>query len=93
MVVGAFRLAALFVNGAVRRSPHVRWAGAFLSCFVWLTLSFAMFLAEVVSIAVVIYPWLLMAESYNVYRAAQDARASDFKAKAARGTLVDAAGT
>lgn len=79
--LGMVRFAALFVNGAVRRSPHARLFGAGLACFLWLQLSLAMFQDEIQAVAIAIYPWLLLAEIFNVHRAAKDARVSDFRAK------------
>lgn len=81
--LGMVRLAALFVNGAVRRSPHARLIGAALSMFLWLQLSLAMFQGEVQAIAIAIYPWFLLTDLFNVHRAAQDARVSDTRAKEA----------
>lgn len=79
LILGSMRMTALFVNGAVRRTPHVRGVGAFLSVLIWLQLSLAMFQAEVATVAVAIYPWLFVADIYNVYRASQDARDSDLR--------------
>lgn len=78
------RLAALTINGAWRPSPHLRAAGAFLSCFMWLQISLGMFAIDVRATGVAIYPWLLLADIYNVFRASHDARASDDRARAAR---------
>jgi len=74
VVLGIARLTALYINGSMRRTPHTRMAGAFLTAFVWLQLSFAMATADAAAIAgIAIYPWLFLADIYNVYRAAQDA--------------------
>lgn len=78
--LGAVRLAALYVNGALRRTPHTRMVGAFLCAFIWLQLGFAMLQSETPPIAgLTIYPWLFLADIYNVYRAAQDAKVSDWR--------------
>ncbi len=92
VVIGFARMAALFINGAVRRTPHARGLGAFICVFLWLQLTLAMFNAEVVAIGVAVYPWLFLADIYNVYRASQDARDSDlrFVALEKQGTLGDA---
>lgn len=92
VALGVLRMGALFINGAVRRTPHTRMAGAFVSALLWLQLSFAMFNTSIPAIAVAIYPWLFLGDVYNVYRAAQDARLSDNRAKAnkIRGKTVDA---
>lgn len=91
--LGLVRMTALFINGAVRRTPHVRAIGAFLSAFLWLQLSFAMFMTSMPTISVAIYPWLFVADIYNVFRAAQDARIADQRAKELRGAHRNAAAT
>lgn len=80
IVLGSARLIALVINGAMRRTPHVRGLGAFLTCFVWTELSLGLLAFGGWTIAIGIFPWLLIADLYNVYRAAQDARASDNRA-------------
>lgn len=81
IIIGISRLIALFINGALRRTPHVRAVGAFLSCWVWWWLALGMLTAHQISFGIGVYPWLLIAEVYNVYRAASDARLSDNRAK------------
>lgn len=80
--LGTARLMALVINGAVRRSPHVRGAGAFLTCFLWCNLALGMMAAGEWTFMLALSPWFLIADLYNVYRAAQDARTSDTRAKA-----------
>jgi hypothetical protein len=80
--IGVIRLAALTINGAWRPSPHLRAAGAFLACFMWLQISLGMLTADIRAVAVAIYPWLLLADIYNVFRASHDARTSDDRARA-----------
>lgn len=86
--IGLARLSALFVNGAVRRSPHARLIGAFLSVFIWLQLSYGMIYSSVVGPGVAIFPWLAFADIFNVYRAAMDAGASDHRATKRRRTAA-----
>lgn len=81
--IGLLRLAALFRNGGWRPSPHLRAAGAFLACFAWLQLSLGYLTADASSMAIAVYPWLLLADIYNVFRASSDARDSDDRARAA----------
>lgn len=91
--IGLLRLGALFRNGGWRPSPHLRWCGAFLACFAWLQLSLGYLAADVSSIAIAIYPWLLLADIYNCFRASSDARESDNRARVAseeRGRLGSA---
>lgn len=82
-VIGAGRLAVLAINGAWRSSPHLRAAGAFLACFMWLQISLGMLTAETSTTGIAIYPWLLLADIYNVFRASHDARISDERARVA----------
>jgi hypothetical protein len=84
--IGILRLAALFRNGGWRPSPHLRAGCAFLACFVWLQLSLGYMAADITSMAIAVYPWLLLADIYNVFRASSDARDSDDRALA----LIDA---
>lgn len=83
--IAAIRLAALMINGAWRPSPHLRAAGAFLACFMWLQISLGVLAAEVSSTAIAVYPWLLLADIYNVFRASHDARVSDDRARVESG--------
>ena len=81
--IAVIRLAALTINGAWRPSPHLRAAGAFLSCFMWLQIALGIFASPITTTGVAIYPWLLLADIYNVFRASHDARQSDDRARAA----------
>ncbi len=85
MVLGIVRLGALFVNGAVQRTPHLRALGAFLSLFLWVQITLGMSYGGLPSISAIFYPWLLMADVYNVYRASRDAKFSDLRARALHG--------
>jgi hypothetical protein len=82
--IGLGRIMALTINGAWRPSPHLRAAGAFLACFMWLQISLGMLSADLRATGVAIYPWLLLADIYNVFRASHDARASDDRARASK---------
>lgn len=86
--IGLARLTALFINGSLRRSPHARLIGAFLTVFIWLQLSYGMVYPDVVGPGVAIFPWLALADIFNVYRAAMDAGASDKRATERRGTVA-----
>lgn len=87
-VVGLTRLAALFVNGAVRRSPHLRAFGAGISTLIWLQISLSLLFSTQPTAAAAIYPWLMFADMFNVYRAARDAGTSDTKAAKRQNTLA-----
>lgn len=91
-VIGLARIAALIVNGAIRRSPHLRLIGAFLSIFIWVQLSLGVLYSELVGPGIAIFPWLAIADLFNVYRAAEDARASDDRAKRLHGSATARAG-
>lgn len=93
VALGVMRLAALFVNGAIRRSPHARAIAAFLSCLIWSQLTLAAFTFTWAAPSMSFYPWLLVADVYNVWRAARDAKLSDMKARHRRGAVPDAATT
>lgn len=82
--IAVIRLAALTINGAWRPSPHFRAAGAFLACFMWLQISLGLLSSEVSSTGIAVYPWLLLADIYNVFRASHDARQSDDRARSSR---------
>ncbi|RFB95238.1 hypothetical protein B5K11_09830 [Rhizobium leguminosarum bv. trifolii] len=75
IVFAAGRLAVLLINGAWRRSPHLRALAAFLSCFFWtqITLSFAPNFGFAVVLAC---GWLGM-DMINIMRAMRDARTID----------------
>jgi hypothetical protein len=91
--IGVIRLAALTINGAWRPSPHLRAGCAFLACFMWLQISLGLMTSDAASTGIAVYPWLLLADIYNVFRASHDARLSDERARAAslgRGRLESA---
>jgi hypothetical protein len=81
--IAVVRLSALTINGAWRPSPHLRATGAFLACFMWAQISLGLLTSEVSSMGLAVYPWLLLADIYNVFRASHDARLSDDRARAA----------
>lgn len=81
--LGFIRIAALTINGAWRPSPHFRAVCAFMSCFMWLQITLSQFATPFFNLGIAIYPWLLLADIYNVFRASHDARLSDERARAA----------
>lgn len=76
-VIGLARLVALFINGTVRRSPHLRLIGAVLSGLIWLQVSMSLMFSDMSTAAAAIYPWLALADAFNGYRAAKDAGTAD----------------
>lgn len=80
LATGMIRLTALAINGAWRASPHIRAACAFLSVFVWLQLTMGIGASHVPTLALAIYPWFLVVDTYNVFKASSDARIADDRA-------------
>lgn len=74
---GTLRLTMLFINGTWRRSPHLRAAAAFLSCFFWFQVSLALFQSGLFATGLAVYPVLFLLDVYNVFRASRDAGFSD----------------
>ncbi|KFB11019.1 hypothetical protein [Nitratireductor basaltis] len=77
LVAGAGRLIFLAINGAWRRSPHLRALGAFIACLFWFQITVGFAQAGTWSTGLAVYPVLLLLDSYNVMRAVTDAAASD----------------
>lgn len=75
IIFAGARLSVLLINGAWRRSPHLRALAAFLSCFFWtqITLSFAPTFGFAFILAC---GWLGM-DMINIMRAMRDARTID----------------
>lgn len=69
------RIVVLFVNGAWRRSPHLRATMAFLACYWWTTV--AMSMSTVFGLAFAFACGFLVLDIGNAYRAARDARTVD----------------
>lgn len=75
--VALMRFGALVINGAWRRTPHLRGLSAFLTMFLWWLLSVSAFQSETSNLGVAIYPLFLFADGFNVFRAMGDAGAAD----------------
>tara|TARA_R110002020_G_scaffold467027_4_gene690230 strand:+ start:39503 stop:39967 length:465 start_codon:yes stop_codon:yes gene_type:complete len=84
---GAGRLVVLMINGAWRRTPHLRAGGAFVSCFFWFQITMGFAQSEIWGTGMAIYPVLLALDAYNVIRAITDAAIIDnhFKRAASNG--------
>lgn len=76
-LMGAVRLAILIINGALRRSPHLRSASAFVGCFLWFQITMAFLNGVEITTALAVYPVLLAIDFYNAYRIAIEARITD----------------
>lgn len=92
VVIGGLRLVALIINGTFadtwygRYSPHVRATMAFLTCFLWATLSLGLISSGALSTAFAAYPVFFCFDAWNARRAAVDAAFADrIKADAAPG--------
>ena len=83
VLIGAFRLLALIINGTFaetwygRRSPHVRAFASFLSCFIWLQISWGLWVSDTMTTGLSVYPGLLVLDLMNVVAAASDAGKMD----------------
>jgi hypothetical protein len=73
-----------FWIGATRLAAHLRAVGAFLACFMWLQISLGLMTSDIKATGLAVFPWLLLADIYNVFRASHDARISDDRAHQAR---------
>lgn len=77
LAIGGGRLLMLAINGAWRRSPHLRAIAAFISCFFWFQISLGFFQAGTYGTGLAVYPVLFALDVYNTFRAAGDAGSSD----------------
>jgi hypothetical protein len=78
LVVGALRLMALTVNGALPRgSPHLRALLAIVSCVLWSALLMGFMSAGSPSLMVPVTAAAVFTEFVNIYRSAGSARVED----------------
>lgn len=77
LLVGGGRLLVLAVNGAWRRSPHMRSAMAFFSCFFWYQITIGMMQSGTWATGLAVYPVLLGLDAFNAIRTLGEAGASD----------------
>lgn len=77
LLSGVIGWTALAINGALRRTPHVRAVCAAMRCAVWLMVTTGLLMSGQLTTALAMYPWALALDVYNVYRASGDARTSD----------------
>jgi hypothetical protein len=78
--VGLLRVGALTINGtfpAFRWSPHLRFAMAMLSCFVWFQVTLGLVAAHEATAVFAMFPQLLVFDLYNVFLAASEAGAAE----------------
>lgn len=77
LTIGGGRLIVLGINGMWRRTPHLRAAGAFLSCFFWFEIAVGMAASGVWATGMAIYPVLFLLDVYNAMRVANEAGRTD----------------
>lgn len=81
--IGAFRLAALIVNGTFghswygRWSPHVRALASFCTCFLWFQISFGLWISDATTPGLAVYPGLFVLDAMNIVAASKDAAGMD----------------
>lgn len=84
IITGLVRAAALFVNGAVTKTPLVRLMTSFASAYIWTSVTLGLIMSDVANTGLVIYPWLLIADIVSGYRAGYDLVIAESVAKQAR---------
>lgn len=81
--IGVFRLVALIVNGTFsgtwygRWSPHVRALATFLTCFLWIQITFGLLASDAATTGLAVYPGLLVLDAMNIVAATKDAASMD----------------
>lgn len=76
-LVGFGRLVTLAINGAWKKSPHIRAFGAFLGTGVWFMIAIGIIRSGSGATGLGVYPVLMLLDSFNVIRAAGEAGLSD----------------
>jgi len=83
LIVAVLRLLALIINGTFadtawsRRSPHVRAAMAFLSCFFWLSQALSIWATGTTATGLSASAVYFALDIYNIVRTSTDARHAD----------------
>ena len=88
VTVGGARVAALFVNGTFRSfrfSPHMRFAMATLTCFLWFQITLGLIATHTPTMTLALFPNLLLFDLYNVFLAASEAGVVERRYKNAGG--------
>jgi len=76
-VAGLVRLVSLTINGAWRRTPHLRAFTAFISAGFWFYIASGIVMSGNGTTGLAIYPVLFLLDVYNVMRAVGDAGSAD----------------
>lgn len=77
LVAGLGRLASLGINGAWRRTPHLRALTAFVTAGFWFLISVGIITSGNGTTGLAIYPVLFLLDAYNVIRSMGDAGSAD----------------
>ncbi|WLJ71142.1 hypothetical protein [Sphingomonas phage Carli] len=88
ILTGLIRGGALFVNGAITKTPLVRLLTAFASAYLWTSVTLGLVMSDVANTGLVVYPWLLIADIVSGYRAGYDLVIAESVAKQARAQNV-----
>lgn len=89
LLTGFARACALFVNGAVTKTPLVRLLTAFMSAYLWTSICVGLWLSGVESTGLVVYPWFVIADVISGYRAGYDLVIAENTAKITRAQRND----
>lgn len=84
ILIGFTRGVALFVNGAVTKTPLVRLVTAFMSAYLWTSICVGLWLSDVANTGLVVYPWFVFADIVSGYRAGYDLVIAESVAKQSR---------
>lgn len=84
LLTGFSRAAALFVNGAVTKTPLIRLLTAFGSAYLWTSIAVGLWLSDVANVGLVVYPWFVLADVVSGYRAGYDLVIAENAAKLVR---------
>ncbi len=75
-VFALMRLVILLINGAWRRSPHLRAVGAFCSCFFWVQITLSVW--HTAGFLFILAAGVFVLDFANFIRAMRDARTVDY---------------
>lgn len=89
LAIGGVRLIVLAINGAWRRSPHMRACAAFVSCFFWFEITIG-FAQTGLGTGVAVYPVLFFLDAFNAIRSMGEAGLSDAHHQRVAGNGTDA---
>jgi hypothetical protein len=72
IITGMVRASALFINGAYAKTPLIRLLTAFLSAYIWTSITVGFYVIDAPNTGLVVYPWLVVADVISGYRAGYD---------------------